>query len=205
MIYLIITTSLNNKYKKHNYEKRDENYLNSIKKTLDLLPASIIPIIVENNGLNKSYLDTFNIKVHYTNNNHKIYHHKGVNELEDIKSVIDYYNIDDDDIVIKLTGRYFVLSDFFFKHIIDNENNYDVFMKFFNVCTEKYLDNDCVLGLYGIRCKYLKKFEYKDFSKSPEIEFAYYVRNNINKNKIFSYYNLYLSCIFCDNLKNLIV
>jgi len=203
MIYLIITTSIINKYKKYNLENRDENYLSSIKKTLDLLPSSIIPIIVENNGLNKSYLDNFNINVHYTNNNKNIYYHKGINELEDIKSVINNYNINDDDILIKLTGRYYLLNNFVFNHIIDNENNYDCFMKFFNVCDETYSDNECVLGLYGIKCKYLKQFKYKDNFLSPEIDFATFVRNNIDKNKIFSYYYLYLRCIFCDNLKKL--
>jgi len=203
MIYLIITTSLYNKYKKNNFENRDENYLNSIKKTLDLLPPSITPIIVENNSLNKSYLDNFNINVHYTNNNKNIYYHKGINELEDIKSVINKYNINDTDIIIKLTGRYYLLNNFVFNHIIDNQNNYDIFIKFFNVCEEIYNDNDCILGLYGIRCKYLKEFEYNNFDKSPEIEFTNFIREKINKERIFSYYYLYLRCIFCDNLKKL--
>ena len=113
MIYLIITTSINNRHLKHNYENREETYKISISNTLKILPKNIIPIIVENNNLQNSYLDMFNTRVLYTNNNKNIYHHKGVNELEDIKCVINRYNIHDNDIIIKLTGRYHPTSSFF--------------------------------------------------------------------------------------------
>ena len=203
MIYLIITTSIINKHLKHNYENRKETYKTAILNTLKLLPSNIIPIIVENNNLSNSYLDNFNIKVHYTNNNKNLYHHKGVNELEDIKSVINKYNIQDNDIIIKLTGRYYPNSSFFFDHILKYENQYDIFIKFFNVSSKKYNDNDCVLGLYGIRCKYLKDFIYDSNLLSAEVDFAKYIRKTIKKDRIFSYNILYLKCLFADSLESL--
>ena len=157
MIYLIITTSINNKIGINNYEHRKNTYLTSIKNTIALCPIEIKPIIVENNGVRETYLDSLNIPVHYTNSNIINYPHKGYNELYDIKSVIEKFNINDDDFIIKLTGRYEVLNDTFFNCIIKNMNNNiscDAFIKFFNVCTKKYDKYDCVLGLFAIKCKY---------------------------------------------------
>lgn len=59
----------------------------------------------------------------------------------------------------------------------------------------KYMYNDCV----RIKSKYLKQFNYK-FEKSPECEFADFIRNNINEIK-----DLYLECCFADNLRLLTV
>jgi hypothetical protein len=204
MIYLIITTSLidkindkNNTRQKH----RNATYLNSIRKTLSHLPLEIVPIIVENNGKRETILDSFPCKVHYTDNNKKDFYHKGVNELNDIHEVIDKYNIQDDDFIIKITGRYHVNSSEFFKRVIDNQSSYDAFIKFYNVCTLKFLDNDLVLGLFAIRCNYLKLFSYNDFSKSPEVEFSIFVRNTISTNRILKISNLGLTCCFADNLR----
>jgi len=103
------------------------------------------------------------------------YKHKGENELLDIKEVINQYNIKDEDIIIKLTGRYKLLNLNFINFVKNNINDYDAFVKFFNVCTKKYMFNDCVLGLFAVKCKYLKEFKY-NFFKSPECEFADYIR-----------------------------
>ena len=78
MIYLIITTCIHNKFGSTDSEKRKQHYLNSIKQTLSLLPSNIKPIIVENNGLRQTYLDSFNIPVLYTNNNKNNYSNKGL-------------------------------------------------------------------------------------------------------------------------------
>ena len=78
--------------------------------------------------------------------------------------------------------------------------DHDAYVKFFNVCTLEYLPNDCVLGLYAIKCKYLKKFEYKCI-KSPECEFAEYVRK-LNVKEVA---DLGLECCFADDLRKLLV
>ena len=64
--------------------------------------------------------------------------------------------------------------------------------------------DDYVLGLFAIKCKYLKSFKY-DFLRSPECEFAYYVRKNINKNKLIEVNDLHLECCFADDLRILVV
>lgn len=198
MIYLIITTSLYNKISglAEKKEKREIRYVDCIKSLLKLIENdhNIKPIIVENNGITNTHFEKLNCDVVYTNNSSIQFQHKGFNELLDIKHIISKYNIDDNDTVIKLTGRYKIL------------NKYDVFIKFFNVCTLQYMQYDCVMGLFAIKCKYLKKFDFDATNnKSPEVEFATFVKNNIQRNKIMEIENLYLECCFADNLRILYV
>lgn len=206
MIYIIITTSINNKVGVQNKIHRQNRYIKCITKVVELInnDENIKPIIVENNGLRQTFLDYLKCDVCYTNNNIINYTHKGENELLDIKEVINQYNIEDDDIIIKLTGRYKLLNLNFINLVKNNINEYDAFVKFFNVCTLKYMFDDCILGLFAIKCKYLKEFKYS-FLKSPECEFADYIRKNINKNKLIEVESLYLECCFADDLRMLIV
>ena len=132
------------------------------------------------------------------------YNHKGVNELLDIKEVINQYNIKDEDIIIKLTGRYKLLNLNFINFVKHNINDYDAFVKFYNVCTKQYMFDDCVLGLFAVKCKYLKEFKYT-FLKSAECEFADYIRKNVDKNKIKEVRRLDLECCFADDLRILVV
>ena len=206
MIYIIITTSINNKVGVQNNIHRQNRYIECINHLLELInnDLNIKPIIVENNGLRQTFLDDLKCDVCYTNNNIINYYHKGENELLDIKEVINQYNIKDDDIIIKLTGRYKLLNLNFINLVKNTINNYDAFVKFFNVCTLQYMFDDCVLGLFAIKCKYLKEFKYS-FLRSPECEFADYIRKNINKNKLIEVKQLYLECCFADDLRILIV
>ena len=201
MIYIIITTSINNKIGVKNSEHRKKRYLECINVLLNLVKndTTIKPIIVENNGIRDTYLNELNCDIVYTDNNKIKYSHKGGNELIDIKEVISKYNIKDNDIIIKLTGRYKILN-LDFINLVKNNSDIDAFLKFFNVCTLIYHNNkdDCVLGLFAIKCKYLKSFEYK-FKRSPEVEFATYVNKNVTK--IMSIKNLELECCFANSLK----
>jgi hypothetical protein len=187
------------KAKELNNKDRVSEYTDSINNISEFIVDGIIPIIVENNGKRKTVLDNFWIDVHYTENNNKSFKHKGMNELMDIKSVIEEFNIQDDDIIIKLTGRYKILDSSFFKIVIDNAEIYDAFIKFFNVSTEQYANNDCVLGLFAIRCKYLKEFEYDPEHEIPETQFAEYVRKS--NCRICELDRLGLRCKFSDTYK----
>ena len=206
IIYIIITASINNIYGINNQSHRQNRYIECIKSLLTLIKGNKIlyPIIVENNGKRKTFLNDLDCDILYTNNNNINFPHKGGNELLDIKDVIKKYNIRDDDVIIKLTGRYKLLNLEFINLIINNYKTVNAFVKFFNVCTKKYHLNkdDCVLGMFAIKSKYLKKFNYQ-YKKSPECEFAIYVRDNITKIK--EIYNLNLECCFGDDLRILYV
>ena len=208
MIYIIITTSINNKVGVKNELHRKDRYIKSIKHLLELIKNndSLHPIIVENNGNRKTFLDNLKCDIVYTKNNCHNLKHKGGNELLDIKTVINTYNIDDNDTIIKLTGRYKIMNLDFINLVINNCDKIDAFVKFFNVATKKYHNNkdDCILGLFALKCKYLKNFNYK-YNSSPECEFAMYIKKTIDNSKILSIKNLSLECCFAGNLKILIV
>lgn len=199
-VYLIITSCINNHSGIINYQERKDRYIMCINNVKNIIKDyNIIPVIVENNGKRVTYLDELGIPIIYTNNN-KYSRHKGCNEALDIKHVINVLNCDDNDIIIKLTGRYKLLDDSFIKDILTNIE-YDAYIKFFNVCTLEYMQNDCVLGLFAIKCKYLKEysFTYEDSIRNPstEVSFATYVRKNCKKIKEYTY--LGLECLFADN------
>lgn len=202
MIYLIITTCINNHTGIIDAEQRKRTYMDSIQQVLSFVKndATIKPIIVENNGVRQTYLDDLGCDVCYTYNNYMSFIHKGEIELLDIKHVIDKYQIQDDDTIIKLTGRYKCLDPYFLDLVKNNCDVYDAFVKFFNVCTFTYTYDDCVLGLFAIRCKYMKDFNYW-FSLSPENEFAEYIFKNVNKKRIMGVKELRLECCFADDLR----
>lgn len=208
MIYIIITTCINNKYGIRNDINRQNRYIECINQLLVLIKNNdnLHPIIVENNGKRNTFLNNLDCDVVYTENNKYKFHHKGGNELLDIKGVISKYNIQDDDMIIKLTGRYKIINSNFIDLIINNCDQTDVFVKFFNVCTKKYHNNkdDCVLGLFALKCKYVKKFDYK-YKKSAECEFADYIKETIDNSKLLSIRDLSLECCFADDLRILIV
>ena len=201
MIYLIITTSINNKFGEQHTIHRQNRYVECITHLLDLIKndPTIKPIIVENNGLRPTFLDDLPCDICYTNNNIDSIH-KGVNELLDIKEVIHRHNIKDDDMIIKLTGRYKLLNLNFINLL--KTNDHEAFVKFFNVATEEFLFYESVLGLFAIKCKYLKAFNYECLS-SPEVEFATFVRKNIHR--VLEVHQLDLECCFANNLKMLLV
>lgn len=203
MIYIIITSSLESKCFGENTEHRKNRYMFSILHLLQLVEdeANIKVIIVENNGLRSTCLDELPCDVMYTENNRNHYYNKGVNELLDIQDVIQAYSIQDNDIVIKLTGRYKLLEKTFIDFVKTNSDTYDAFIKFFDVATNSFDDTTCVLGLYALRCKYLKAFHYES-KKSPESEFTEYVKN-IPTIRIKEIQTLYLECCFACNLNTL--
>ena len=210
MIYLIITTSINNRHGSQNTNERKERYLYAINNTLKQLPQEITPIIVENNGKRETYLDNFYhgvnaVKVLYTENNKLSFKSKGANELLDIKEVIEKCNINDDDMIIKLTGRYRALSPKFFKDVIATEHEYDAFVKFFGTCSLKFEEYDCILGCYAMRAKYIKLFNHYsiDNYKSAEIAFARYVR--FSGVRLQEVETLDIECCFAEDSRILIV
>ena len=206
MIYLIITASINNKHGILDYDIRKERYIDCITTTINLVKdlKQFKTIIVENNGSTDTYLNGLGCDVLYTNSNILNFEHKGVNELIDINQVIQQYNIHDDDIIIKLTGRYKLLNGLFFNLVIANATVYDAFVKFFNVCTLQYMQDDCVLGLFALKCKYIKTLIYKSI-RSPECEFAEHVRSNVDANKLAEIEHLHLECCFADDHRILCV
>lgn len=191
MIYLVITASLENKYGIKDDEHRKSWYISSITRALEYAAdKNIKAVIVENNGQRPTYLDDLGCDVVYTDNNTIATDNKAVNELLDIKHIIKLYNIADEDTIIKLTGRYKMINDSFFRYA--SNPAVDACIKFFNVYDQVFTPTDCILGLFSIKCKFLKDFEYQ-CKKSPEVEFAIFARSNVKKLKEIRF----MSLLYC--------
>ena len=113
--YFIVNTCIFNSEEED--DLRDQQYKNGISKLIELTKdmVDIKIIIVENNGNRKKYLDEYNnleiCSVFHTSNNRNIETGNiGIKELIDIFDCIKLHNIDDEDFVVKLNGRY-VLND----------------------------------------------------------------------------------------------
>lgn len=203
-IWLIFTSTINNRWGTVvDPKEREALYKESIEKTLKFVGDRATPIIVENSvTTGESYLDTCGPPVLYTKNNYIDVPFKATLEFLDVQSVIKHYEIADDDVVIKITGRYSLIASAYIDYVISTLDKFDVWMKFYNVCTFKYEAYDCVMGCYAIRAKYLKNIDaYKAIN---EVSFASYIRGQPGI-RIGDIKNIGLKCTFADDLRSICV
>ena len=191
MIYFIVTTSLFN-----NCPIREKQYtygINKLKKIIDNLNINDTKIIiVENNGIRDTFLDRLGCEIFYTRNNFLGTPNKGFKELRDIRDTIDKFNISDDDFIVKMTGRY-ILNDNseFMKIISDNNNKYNKNNKYSCVIRFgsymkplNYKTGDCITGLIGMSCCYIKKIVYPKEDECVEWKWGK-VACQIDHNKVY--------------------
>jgi hypothetical protein len=186
MIYAILTTSLIQSH----YDIRKQQYItgitNNIRQLQKIKDIGKI-IIVENNGNIKSFLDDFNVDVLYTDNNSINSTNKGLRELMDILDVIKKFDMNDDDFVIKVTGRYIIDHQC---NLIDTINNYDIngidcIIKYGSHNDDRVVNrsNDCITGLIGMKVGYIKQINTNVTDECIEWEWAN-VANKIPDDRI---------------------
>jgi len=174
-IYIIITASLIDGYVKdhRDYNRRKPEYIKGITTLLERCKGKPYKlVIVENNFLlwrkrflfgirGETFLEKFKIPIIYTTNNIYTTFNYGIKELLDIHHVINQLNIQDDDFIVKFTGRYVLDKECPFFDIVDNLElkPYSAVLRFggyTNFEKERGKDN-CVTGLIGLKCKHVKE------------------------------------------------
>lgn len=96
-------------------------------------------------------------------------------ELQDILDCIDKYNINDTDFIVKMTGRYILDDNSEFMNIIKNiyNTNYDCVIKYGPYFKPvNYKMNDCIIGLIGMSCLYVKQIEIPNETECVEWKWA---------------------------------
>jgi hypothetical protein len=204
-VYLIITATIHNTEGITWSDKRKQEYYLGIANVLNLCPPEITPVIVENSCVDKSYLDVFKCDVVYTNSSAPIIEgylklHKGVNELNDIKYVIEKYNIQDCDMIIKFTGRYLLFKDDFFKTVLANPYKNAIFREY-NVCTYARDEISIVLGMFALRAIYFKNFEYRNHDQGVEENFRRLINEYVGTEQMLKIDKLWLRVILGINDK----
>jgi len=186
MIYFIITTSIFN-----NCSIRKNQYIKGINKIKNVIQhlnfKNYKIIIVENNGNRDTFLNMLDCEVYYTENNFIQTRNIGIKELQDILHCIDKYNINDTDFIVKMTGRYILDDNSEFMNIIKNIHNtkYDCVIKYGSYLKPvNYKMNDCVTGLIGMSCLYVKQIEKPNEEECVEWKWGK-VTNLINDKKIY--------------------
>ena len=184
-IYFLVTTCIFNEC-----TIRKEQYINGINKLKQTIEDMHIEgckiILIENNGPRYTYLDTLGCEVYYTTNN-LLQKEKGYKELQDIFDCIEHYNIQDSDFVVKMTGRYILQDNSNFMNIIKDINNakYDCVIRYGSYNSPlTYKTNDCITGLIGMRCIYIKQIEVPMENEVVEWKWAS-VTNLIDDEKIY--------------------
>ena len=130
-------------------------------------------IFVENNGKRETYLDELGCDVFYTSNNSLPVKNKGYKELQDVLDCIAAYNIQDTDFVVKLTGRYMIENDSPFIAALKGEPQPDCIIKYSNYFTHSPTRiRDCIGGLIGMKCAYVKRIELPSESECAEWKWA---------------------------------
>jgi hypothetical protein len=140
---IIFTTALIDDY----YDTRKTEYIESFNISKDLIGLDNIHVLecyIEGGDTFLNDLTT-NIFFSKTNNDSK---NKGVKEAKALIKFFENNEIDDDEIIIKQTGRYKFISDLFFKNL--NETS-DV-----NVLYGE--NNNCFFGMFSMKCKHFKRF-----------------------------------------------
>lgn len=185
MIYFIITTSIFNKC-----YIRKMQYINGIKQITKIIKDLNIEnykiIIVENNGVRNTFLNMFDCEIYYTKNNFLQTNNKGYKELQDILDCIDKYNINDTDFIVKMTGRYILNDNSEFMNVIKNmHTKYDAVIKYGSYNNPvNYKMDDCITGLIGMSCFYVKQIKKPNENECVEWNWGK-VTKLIEDNKIY--------------------
>lgn len=131
------------------FEMRKQEYLHSLDR---LIEFGAIPLIVEA-CKKSSFFDVCGFPVFYPNVNNPNLKNKGVNEAKLLQEALKHFEFDDDEILIKLTGRYFFYSDHFLRFIRDTPHA-DFIVKGTNNANPFTFFTGC----YAAKYKYFKQF-----------------------------------------------
>lgn len=131
------------------FEYRRDEYL----KSLALLDAhgylSRTYVVDSCAKTDRSFFEEHLEHVLYANTNDLRLRNKGGNEARALIAALNHFNFDDEEIILKLTGRYYLDSDLFLK-TIESHPDVDVFVKF-----DQW--GQAFTGCYAIRCRLLKE------------------------------------------------
>jgi len=157
------------------YEMREEEYLRSLE---ILKKYGRTPYIVEA-CREASFFDQCGAPVIYSRVNDFALMNKGVNEAKSMLEFLKHYQFHEDEMILKITGRYHFNNDFLFRVVTENPD-IDAFVRFV-----EGRDPIVFTGCFVLRAGYFKKFlEEIDFQTMEnqminiETELAFFLKRN---------------------------
>ncbi len=143
-IHVVCTAALINS----DFENRKQEYIKTLK-ILDEYGYSNPYIFEAVQPFGPTFLNDYSSHVIYPNVNNPSLRNKGVNEARLLAASLTNLPFQDNDIIIKITGRYFFTSNAFLKIVEDNPT-IDAFVK-------KAPDGQIYTGCYAMRYKFFKE------------------------------------------------
>jgi hypothetical protein len=147
-------------------EERRDQYVRALSRVVEF---GYHPYIVESCVTGPTYLDDWSKHVLYTQTNDTSLNNKGVNEFTSMLHAFNTWNFNDDDIVVKLTGRYFFQTDEFIR-FLEDADDIDCAAKFVTVAAGLPTEVDAVLtGCFAMRFGLFKQmlnfFDYDELER----------------------------------------
>lgn len=136
------------------YEIRKREYIEAVEK---IKKFGFMPYIVESCQTGPTFLDLLSDKVWYAKTNDLALRNKGVNEAKALLNFFKYNPFNDDDIIVKITGRYLFLDDSFLRCVIDHPE-YDAFVKYAYLGTLNIKEAAIYTHCFALRYKYFIEF-----------------------------------------------
>lgn len=122
-IHIVLTAAITDAF----YESRKAQY----QETFSILAQHGYPDFYIIEALKKrgpTYLEQYSSNVFYAQTNNPRFTNHGANEFATLLEGLRTFNVDEDDMIIKFTGRHQLTSDYFLRLVEDNPE-YDLFIK----------------------------------------------------------------------------
>jgi hypothetical protein len=168
-IYFVVTSSIHTSEGEKDAARRRDQYLRGLGTLLGAtakanLPLSHQVIVVENNGVRRTFLDDVTgASVLYTDTNkNSSAKSKGTKELMDVLACVSHYQMRDRDFVVKMTGRYYLDEDSNFMKMMRNLdwNQTQAVVKFGSYKSpSNWRKPDCITGLIMLPVQAIKKIQ----------------------------------------------
>jgi hypothetical protein len=169
------------------YEEREKDYKQGIPSVFRYAHPNERICITENTGITNSFLDEYGVYVHYTNTQHTMFDtNQGKKEFTDVLDCINSQNLDDEDMVIKITGRYILNSNMFpelVRQHLDKDVVYSPENAFKNM--EPVSFPNCILGMIAMKSKHWRRLPLDEIKPRIPSEWtvAKYIVDNIPPEK----------------------
>jgi hypothetical protein len=146
------------------YEQRKNQYIRALRRIVEF---GYHPYIVESCVQGPTFLDDWSKDTLYSQTNDVSLKNKGVNEFKSLLYAFNDWNFDDDDIIVKLTGRYFFQADAFIRSL-ENMDNIDCAAKFVTVPVTGVdaVLTGCFAMRFGLFKEMLEFFDYDELERA---------------------------------------
>lgn len=185
---IVLSTALGNNH----YEYRKKQYIEAFN-SLAKYGYTDLYIVEALTKKGPTFLDNYSHNVFYATCNDENIKNQGINESKTILEALNYYSFDPEDMIIKITGRHCLISDYFLK-LVENNPNYDAFVKICHGLMPSWADGMVPTMCFAMKYKYLyEMYEQIDYTQMLEqnIPIEWIVADFINRKNQEGAFNVY--------------